>query len=468
MADNSGFENTPLWLEVKDIIDKSKGVYIFDCKGTIHTVDSTIGVIDLNYIEGAADFVNQIGDVLRIEFKLGLGEYVKRLYPRRNNLEFTLTKIPLKEGFSGKKKNEDTVVIRYKAVFNPSMNPPVGGSDLEQVDIEDLNKLDIVTVRLELLHRSLEPLRIKTEEGTFQNTTVKALTQGLLMKGANEVLVDGKPALEAIDIIEPENTGNNSLVIIPHGTRYMSVPSSIQQNIGIYNFGIGTFFQVYRKLKTLFVYPLYNHDRFDQDCYKAIFYSVPQNKLPMLDKSFIEEGKVLKVACTAQKLYSDSADIDMANGGSGLRSADARAFMKKPVLITDKGAVGDRARLNNELIHSERDDGLNYAPVLRNGPTSNMLFERSKVITMAQGQIDLIWENGNADLLYPGMPCKYVFLNQGKVIELKCTLLFVHSFSTKMEKYGATGFRTTIRVSLASERKKDIPNIEPAEVLGEK
>lgn len=467
MADNSGFENTALWLEVQDIIKKSKGVYIFDCKGKVQTVDSSIGVIDLNYIESASDFVNQVGDVLRIEFKVGLGEYVKRIYPNRNNLEFTFTKTPMAEGFSGKKKNENIKVIRYKAIFNPSMNPPVGGGDLEQINIDDLNKLDIVVVRLELLHRSLEPLRVKTEEGSYQNVTVKSLTQGLLMKGANEVLVDGKPALDAVDVIEPENTGVNSLVIIPHGTRYMSVPTSIQQNIGLYNFGIGTFYQVYRDLKTLFVYPLYDHSRFDKEGYKAIFYSVPQNKLPMLDKSFIEEGKILKVICTAQKLYSDSADIDMANGGSGLRSADARAFMKKPVLITDKGAVGDRARLNNEIVHSERPDGLTYAPVLRNGPTSNMFFERSKVITMAQGQIDLVWENGNPDLLYPGMPCKYVFLNQGKVIELKCTLLFVHAFSTKAEKYGATGFRTTIRVSLASERKKDIPNIQPAEVLGE-
>ena len=155
------------------------------------------------------------------------------------------------------------------------------------------------------------------------------------------------------------------------------------------------------------------------------------------------------------------------NEGSGYRMPDARAYMKKPVKITENGPQASRAELNHEVIIKERSDGLNYAPVAQGGPSSNPFIERSKILQRSMAQIDLVWENSDPMLIYPGMPCKYIYLSQGKAISLKGTILFVHSFAAKVEKYNASAFRMTCRISIACEAQSKRPELPKKGAIGD-
>jgi hypothetical protein len=280
-------------------------------------------------------------------------------------------------------------------------------------------------------------------------------------------LIDGKPSIDAIDMVEPDNKAKIANVIIPSGTRLSSVPTLLQEQIGLYNRGIGTYFQLYREKKTWFVYTLYDKDRFDKVEYKLILYAVPQEKLPQLDRSYWEDDKVLKVAVTAQRLYTDSAEIEMMNRGNGFRMADANAFMKKPIEINEEAPKAKRTSLNHEAVTKERDDGLDYAPIEVGGPSANPYMVKSRVLMQSFAQLDLVWENADDELIYPGMPCKYVYLSQGEVIEVKGQVLFAHVQTSRAEKQDVQAHRTTIRLGLAIEPHRDVPDNEYLDVPGE-
>ena len=466
MADVTDFQSSPIWPEVEDILNSGRKKVLFDFKATVHTEKEDFKVFDLNAYEYTRDYLSNIGETAKITFKLGLGDYVNRLFPYRQNLELTIKRTPLDEGGSDRLIDDPILVTRYKAIFNPSQNPPVGGSELESIDIESLNVSDIVEIHLELVDRSLEPLRIKTTGGAYSKVTAEAVIRGLIGGESLKVLVDGKPSIDRLDIVPLDNKETINHIVIQHGMHMTAVPTFLQESVGIYNRGVGTYFQSYEGKKTWFVYPTYDIERFDGSDKKMIFYAVPQEKLPQLDRSFRKEGDVVKVAITAQRRYTDSAELGQMNEGSGFRMADARSYMAKPVKVTEDGPKAVRNRLNHEVTTKDRTDGLNYAPVVKN-TSSNPFTQRSSVTARSLGQLDIVWENSDASLIYPGMPCKYIYLSQGKAISLKGTILFVHTFIARVEKNNASAFRSTSRISISCEPQTKRPDLPVKDTNGE-
>jgi hypothetical protein len=279
-------------------------------------------------------------------------------------------------------------------------------------------------------------------------------------------LVDGKPAVDVVDVVSADNTARLTNVVIPDDRRIPAIPTYLHEEYGVYNRGIGTFFQRYKGKKCWFVFPLYGTERFDEPGRKAVFYSVPQEKLPQLDKSWMLEGDLLKIAVTAQRRYSDTAELSLMNMGSGFRMPDARSFMKKPVVIEGDGFRAQRERLNHEVVIKDRDDGLNYAP-LQGRASANPFKMRSGVLARYSAQLDLVWENADPDLLFPGMPCKFVHLQQGKAVTILGAILFVHGMSARVEKQGATAFSLTCRLTIGCDPYGSVPEVEETEVVGE-
>lgn len=461
------FEETTLWIEVQDIVYSDTPRPVYDYKGTLHTEKEDLSIWDLGEIETLRDYVNQIGETAKIAFKVGLGDYIQRIYPYRQHLEFTIKRIPMKTTGNEQDLDQAVQVKRYKAIFNPANNPPVGASELESQAYSDLNT-SLADLRLELVDRSLEPLRIMTTNGAFLNKSMEDLIRATLGAESAGLKVDGKPAIDAMDIVKPDNQEAVSQVIFPHGTKITTIPTYLQQSVGgVYNGGIGTYLQQYQGKKMWFVYPLYSPERFDSKDKRVSFYAIPQEKLPQLDKSYQLDGDIVKVVVTAQRKYSDTAELAYMNEGSGFRMADARSFMKKPIKISAKGPIGQRANLNHEVAITDRKDGLNHLPVVPGGPGSNAYLQRAKVLALTMAQIDFVWENADPELLYPGMPCRYVYLSHGKPVTLKGTVLFLHIYTSRVEKYNASAFRTTCRVTIATEPQSKVPDLPDQETPGD-
>lgn len=453
------FDLTSIWTEVKSIVAKAGKRDVYEYKVTIHTTAEDFGVWDMNTIERTRDYLTKVAESGKIIFRMGLGDYSRKLYPYRNNLELTIKKTPVGDVSGGGTKSTKSSVTRYKAIFNPKNNPQVGGTELENQNTETLNSSDVLDVHLEFVDRCMEPLRIKTTGGAFSGKKILDLLRGVLGAESEKVLVDGKPAVQAIEVVKPDRVELVNNLIVPQGkVKVPNFPTFMQEfGGGVYNRGIGTFFQNFNGKRTLFVYPTYDTERFDEKGIKAIIYGIPQEKLPQLDNSFMVEGELLKIIVTAQRKYTDNAELGLMNGGSGFRMADANAFMKKPIEITKDGPRAARGRLNHEVVVKQRDDGLNYAPFEKIGSSANPYAARSAVLARTMAQVDVVWENADPSLIFPGMPCKYVYLSQGKPVSLKGTILFVHELSARVEKYNASAFRTTVRLTIACQPQSKLP-----------
>lgn len=462
------FESSPLWNEVKTIISSKTKRTLYTYRGTLHTEKEDLPIWELGSIEIVRDYLNMVAETGKVVFQMGLGDYTNRLYPYRDNLELTIKRIPLKDNLNEQVDKSLTLVTKYKAVFNPKNNPQVTASDLESVRSESLNLTDMVEVHLELLNRFVEPLRVKTTSGSFLKYNAESIIRAILGGESLKVLVDGKQAIEGLDLIPPDNKETQPQFNFPHGMHITSVPTFIQENLGgVYNNGIGTFFQVYNKKRLWFIYPTFDTERFDNDVKKVIFYAVNQDRVPQLDRSYQIDGNLVKIVVSAQRRYTDTAELSYINEGSGFRMPDARSYMTKPVIIRIDGPIASRSELNHETVTKDRKDNLNYAPMVRNGPSQNPFKYRSDVNRRSLAQIDLVWENADPELIYPGMPCKYLYMRQGEVMTLKGTILFAHIFHNQAERHHAQPFRTTCRLSISCETQTKKPKLPTKRMIGD-
>lgn len=421
-------EKTPIWAAVRKIFSETQKPVRFAYTAKIHTTTEDFDVMKIVSIDIIRDYVNNIGDVVMIEFLMPLGDYVKRFYPNRTNMELTIFRKQLEETGEVFKKNTSKEAERFKVVFLPNENPQVKGSDFETFDQETLDLMDVVHVKLQLLNRSLEPLRIKTTGSIFKNKTNEDVIRGLLMGESLNVLIDGKPAIDGIDMVKADNQEVQRHVIIPQNTLLTSVPSYCQEKMnGVYSTGIGTYLQSHQGKRYWFVYPLYNTQRFNENVKKAIFYVVSSKRFPGVERTYRESGDTVFITITSDKSYSDNAETDQMEQGSGFRMADARSFLRKPIAVAEEGPIGVRNKLNFEVAFKERADNLNFAPAAGKKISSNPFPEFSKISQRNGGRIDFTWNNSNPSLIYPGMPCKYIYMEGKTMVQKEGVILFCHT-----------------------------------------
>lgn len=462
-------ETSPLWYDIQDIINEQAKPVKSEYRGMLHNEKEDIIVIKILNIDIVRDYANNVGDHVQVEFVLGFGDYVYRLFPYKTNLEFSIKEIPLKETEGRKKEELDIVVDRYKAVFLIEENENIAVTEYENYDLESLNKRRTVNVKLQLLDRSLEPIRIKTTFGIYQNVTAKKIIHNLLAGESAKILVDGKPSIDGIDIVEPDNQASRSHIIFPTGSLVVGVPTYLQEREGgVYNAGIGNYLQTYKDKKIWFVYPLFNTKRFDETKGdRVIIYGVPKSRFNGVDRTYRKEGNILHILATSDRRYEDGADVNYMNDGSGFRMADARALMKKPVELTDAGPKANRSRFNTEIVTEDRKDGLNHAPVLPGGPKSNIYKQTSRVLGRKVARIDFTWENSNPRMIYPGMPCKFIFLDNEKPVELKGTVVHIQTFiAVQGQGLQNSVYRTVSNLTLLTEEKPVVRTLKETTIEG--
>ena len=447
-------KHTPLSIEVDRIVASGikpiKHAYI----GELHTKVDNLSISKIVTIDIIRDYVNKIGDSMSIEFIMPLGDYVKKLYPYRTNLELTISKQLLSEVGSDKRSNTNVESARYKAVFLTKDNKNLSGGEYDLMDIDSLNMVDIVTVHLQLLNRALEPLRIKTTGGVFKSITPYNLMHALIVGEANQIRIDGKPAIGCIDIVKPSNSDSISHVIIPQTVKVLSLPTYLQEKVcGVYTGGIGTYLQVYKKLNTLFIYPLFNTKRFTENVPKLILFSIPSGKYGEMERTYRKDGNIVYVLGTGNKSYSDDGEADYMDQGVGFRMTDANAFMRKPVVMDKDGPVGARGRLNTEVAIKNRADNLNYAP--STGVSSNSFAQYSRVMQRDGGRFDFVWENADYTEIYPGMPCKLVYMADNTTVELNGVILFNHILiQTAGQGINAKAHTATCNITMFVSKKQ--------------
>ena len=427
-------EKSSIWKDISTVLYSNTNYTHLTYKGVVHTALEDYPVLAVITVDIVRDYVKNIGDHINVIFMMSLGDYVVRFYPFKNNLEMTLT-LSYNPLNNSNAKLPVPVKQRYKLVFLPNDNPHIDASDAIMMDKQTLDQLPPVTIRAQLLDRALEPLRIKMTSGVYANIKQETLLRSVLGQQSNMILVDGKPCLDSIDIFPPDNTEIQRHIILPSGTRVVDIPNYVQENMnGVYSSGIGSYFQSYNGRKTWFIYPLYNTSRYTDprtSTSKAVFYFMPKFRYSGIDNTYSQDGALVKILCSSDKSYQDDGETQYMNKGVGFQQADARGFMGKPVVMSDNGPKGNPALLNTLVANESRDDGLNYAPVTREGISSNPFKQYSDIAMRNVSRIDLVWEYSDPALIYPGMPCKFVYLENNTIVTINGIIAYSHTVIAK-------------------------------------
>lgn len=417
-------ELTSLWLDIKKIFTSDAKKIKYEYYAVIHTVDEDWTVTKVTTIDIERNYVENTGDVIWIEMEMLHGDYVKRFMPYVVNLELSLVKKELGET-GNSVKNRTVEYEKFKAVFPPDINKKVVAQEYNQYTKAELDMLGFVTVKLQLVNRSLEVLRTRMIQGVFSGTTHEDTMRSVISRSGKSVKVDGKQCIDVVDIVAPDNTDTHENILVPSNTRLVDLPTylhSVQR--GVYLGGLGSYIQRYKDKNGWFIYPLYKANRFNEKVPKLVIYNVPRNRFPMVERTFVEDNNILYIAATAGKMFRDDAETSFMNSGVGFRMADANAMIKKPVKMESDGPVGARQNLNYEVAAADREDGINFATSGVRAVSSNPYIQYARILGKQGARLDIQWENSDHTKLYPGMPCKYVYLDGDKIKEITGVLLF--------------------------------------------
>lgn len=435
-------EQTPLFQEIKQIIDEGPKPVNYSYKIKIHAGDKEFEAIKVVDIDFKKDFHNGYADETTVKLVIPLGLWAKVIYPVLHILDMTIIKTPIKEVSDATELDEDIVSERLTAVPISDNLPVITGKNLDRLSIQALDLKDIYTIEFQLFDKSIEKLRMVTVGGIFRRANSEKVIKAILAKESGKIKTSTGRAVETVDVVKPNNEEDREHFLIPHGTRLLDVPKYIQERCGgVYNTGINCYYQS----KGLFVYPLYNVNRYQKAPKKMTIMKVPKQRYTGIERSYREDGDILYVIGTSDSDFTDDTYANTLNQGDGMRFADSRRFLRDIVEKKDNKAFIERGKVNHEFVYSDKKDRpdnkrIQNVHLSSENINSNPFMQRSKLAFTNGSIYEFDWENSDPSILIPGMMVRILYLSKNEMKELFGVLLLAHS-SVQLRGSGLTASR---------------------------
>lgn len=392
----------------------------------IHTTEEDISPYLFKLIETMSNYNKYVAEYIVVTLEILGGTFIKRIYPHRDHLEITIIR-------TNKYTPSVREVNRYKAVLINN-NKNVYGSDYSISTEEEINQKKMITAEFQLIDRVVESIRLVHADGIYSDMTLKDIIQAEFAEKFQNVCVEGEQEEIYIDIVEPNNTNEVKQLVIPTGINIFDFPSYLQNTIyGLYNAGLGTFFQRYKKHATLFVYPLFDIKRFDQVESKMMVYFTNSVKYDYTENTYQIDGDILKVIAGSSLQSEDDAENTFINEGDGYVRVVPEQMMNRNVMVTTDSVTADNTTQMQGTKFKDRRDGADRAKFI--GNETNMYKYRSYTNRQALGTYSFTWHFSKPELIYPGMPIKFIHEDSyGEIVELEGTVQLVTTIIDMVRK----------------------------------
>lgn len=411
MDDKGRLEDTTLLSDIDSVAgavsNHTQWVYL---SAIIHTKEEDIPIAKVYFRQDVKRYAEETSGFGIVTVMLAKGDFFYRLFPFRDNLEMSITsKFMFK---NGKVDEERTRVERFKALYQDKANPSPQMDGDSNRTIEELNGQGIIELEFEIQELFEEAYRLITADGAYVDETTQDILEAACTTRMNKVKIEGKPLVDAIHVEPPHNEEPYGTLIVRRGLMVHELPGWLQERgHGVYSHGIGNFIDRFKEKVTWFVYPLYDFEkRFKDDVEKLVIYFAPEDRYSGIENTYRKEGKVTYIVTTSTPPVTDNARNDELNRGAGFRLTSAKGIMSKPADLT-VGVKADYRKLNSEIVNNGRKDQANFARTV--GSAHNQYLQVSRILKNEVTFVDLTWNYADTDTIYPGMPCKCIFMNQG-------------------------------------------------------
>lgn len=379
--------------------------YTFSAQIIIDDIETEVSKVV--QVEVTRQYVSKFTDETIVKFMVPLGFYHHQLVPNRSNFSVRLFREPVTEVSGDAKLEEDIDSRLYRGVLVESKSALLEGAEDISADEKSLDQNGLKDVYIQLIDLGVERLRMKTTGGIYRDMTTSDVLQGVLSIGAYDDEVDDETAILGVDVVEGDNDSVMNHVIIPHGTRVVDVPKHVQESSGgVYKTAIGSYIQN----RIWSVYPQYTLSRFDETPANLTIVNVPRRKLPGMERSYYSDGDRLIVIATGQSTHIDKSEQMQLNLGNGIRFSHADRYMENFHETHDNKSRADRQANTAEVVQKNRSTGLELAMMSPRRITANSYHELSTLSLREGSYLQIQWTNADPDLIYPGMPLKYVYL----------------------------------------------------------
>jgi hypothetical protein len=420
-------ENTSFVNEINQIAQNGPTNVMFHWRADILANGQTLPAQKLLSRDRICNYVESYADETIVELVFGKGTYNHDVLPYKENLLITLYREPLGEvALSATDTSTQVITQQFRGVIIDPKSAVIEGNDPYAQDKDASDLTNLVYIKFQLLDLTIEQLRMRTTGMTLRNTTGAEAIRYILTTESAKVNIDSDQKVQGVDLYPPNNTQPQNHIVIPHGTRVTDVPEMIVQRAGgIYNAGFGFYLQAAR----WYIYPLYDIKRYDNSLKTLTLFNVPKNRLPGTERTFRTTANQVIALVTGDVKHMDNTEAQQLNQGNGVRFADATKIMDGFVTVKDNKAQVLRSKNNNEYLAESRDTGLNNVQLATNRITSNPFQELSKLARRAGSHLMCRWENSDPDLIFPGMPVKYMYIVDDQVVEAIGTVVFAHHFT---------------------------------------
>lgn len=420
-------ENTLLYNEFKQIANSgSKPIFaLWTCE--IYAGKEMVKPFRIKTIDINRNYDTEYSDIIVIETLIPEGTFNSKIRPFEDNLEIQLFKNPLGEVGTTPNQEVNTESQRYRATIIEDGTTVIKKATPDNLDIEGADLTNLKTVYFQLVDIVSEQLRMRTTGGIFIDAIPALVLRTILGKESKKVSGAGDQIVRGVDLVEPSNNKVYKHVIIPEGTRVVDLPKYIQEKCnGIYSSGIGYYLQ-----KGLwYVYPLYDIERYPKTPKTLTILNIPEDKFPNIERTYrVTANQVIVLSTAGLKHFDDSESLQL-NEGNGVRFTDASVVVEGFGKHKPGEYVVDRKVNNTEMMFERRKTGNNHTPVARDPISSNPFVEYSRLARRAVTHVQMVWENSNDSLIYPGMPAKIVYENNNEVEEIEGVVLRAQHFIT--------------------------------------
>lgn len=424
-------DNTPFRYEVLEVLKKGKVAAQNYIETTITGGKSVVRPLTVIQMSRYRDYIENFAQLFTITVVTTLKEYEELVLADPSTLKMTVRLYELSKNASVSAQYfVNPIEFTYKAKIidiasdqiaqnNPMINNPQTGN------------LTIKQFSLQLLEPGFESVSIKTAGSGFRDISGVELIKILLTRYSTDDEIDTVTSVQGVDVVPGYNEQKMSQIPIDHMTPLVKAINIINDNCGgIYPTGFSYFLQG----NIWYLFPPYDLSLFDKARKTITVVNLPKDRLPTLEKTYFNSDTKLIVLSTRDATYTDNREVNTFNHGSSVRFLDANRLLDGFGEVKDNKFLVNSSLNVNEVTLNERKDGAN---ILRSGQariTSNKNSELSKLAQKRGFYFQLIWENSDDSLLFPGMPAKVLYLKDNKPASAKGVLIETETIWVPAEK----------------------------------
>jgi len=424
----------------------------------LRTPNEEILLTHVQTLSVVRDYVEAFTDDRQINFNIGIGTYVSRIYPFKANLYIDIIHKPLVQG--SKDTLDDGKVMytsRYRAILKDQSSLGLRSGSTLTTEEEAGDRSRQIPVTMQLVDPILDDLRVTTISGIFSGEW-KAILQGLLPAKLTTSPLDVRTNLTSsqsqvqmelagVDVRDVDNKTIPKQVLIPTGTKVTNLAEFIQNKYGLYEHALGN----YVERGVWYIWGLYNTGLYSNSNRTLTVALVDTNTLPLTDNSYRVKNGHVNIVATGNVNHIDITESLLQNFGNGVRHQNANGIIDNYAsTVNGKTSVSRTANMSEYLVES-RKDGLNHAPIA--SASSNSLRQLSELNSRRGTVVIVNWTNSDPNVLRPGLPTKILYANKDNVTALNGILIGCqHAYVTESDMLTDVNIRCTSALSVWVER----------------